>query len=373
MLAVGWAAALLGREALPVLVPTIMTELSVTSSQVGLAMSVMWALYAVSQYPGGRLSDRLNRRTVVIVSLSFLSLGFLLLSVTRTYLMLVFALVFVGSGSGLYFPAVRGWLADLFSERRNQVFGIHTAAGSVGGSLSAGLVILMLAHASWSVTFVPTMLLLLLVAVTIHKLGHEPYAARRVQLEIRPTIARLLRDGEIRRLLLVYSLFAFVWQGAISFFPLFLQSQKGLSPTIASAGYASLFAFGIIMGPLAGRLADSFTSLSVATVSLLLCSLGLLLLVVGTSLTTVALGTFCLAIGGRSYPPVMQSFVMDTLPEDSAAGDFGGLKMVYTSLGSLGPVYIGSLSGAFGFVPGFASLMGASMIAVVGLWSLAHH
>jgi hypothetical protein len=67
----------------------------------------------------------------------------------------------------------------------------------------------------------------------------------------------------------------------------------------------------------------------------------------------------------------MQSFVMNTLPEDSAAGDFGGIKTIYTAVGSLGPTYIGVVSSQFGFTIGYVSLVSATIPAAIILISVA--
>jgi hypothetical protein len=54
----------------------------------------------------------------------------------------------------------------------------------------------------------------------------------------------------------------------------------------------------------------------------------------------------------------MQSYLLGELADDSAGGDFGALKSLYTALGSTGSTYVGIVAGAasyegayWGFLP----------------------
>jgi fucose permease len=67
------------------LLPTLIESLSIGGSEAGLLLSVMWATYALSQYPDGRLADQLTRKTVIVVGLSIATLGFVTVATMQTF------------------------------------------------------------------------------------------------------------------------------------------------------------------------------------------------------------------------------------------------------------------------------------------------
>jgi MFS family permease len=118
-LSLGWLTAQLGRFLLPPLLPAIIRDLSISASEAGLALTLMWGSYASVQYFGGRLSDGVGRKTVLVAGLSILCIGFGLLALSGTYWSMLAALTLAGLGSGLYFIPSQALLSDLFVARRS--------------------------------------------------------------------------------------------------------------------------------------------------------------------------------------------------------------------------------------------------------------
>ncbi|MDR9431962.1 MAG: MFS transporter, partial [Natronomonas sp.] len=85
----------LGRLVLSPLLPTIIADLDITRAAAGVGLTVMWAFTAAAQFPGGRLSDRLSRKTMLVVGLSGNVLGFTLLALSDGYVGFVVALAVV--------------------------------------------------------------------------------------------------------------------------------------------------------------------------------------------------------------------------------------------------------------------------------------
>lgn len=372
VLAFGWFAFLLGRETLPPLLPTIISDLSITEGEAGLALSVMWAAYALCHYPGGRLSDRLTRKTVLVPSILLTIGGFALLSAIGSFAGMITGVCLLGAGGGAYYTANRGLLADTFVDRRAGAFGVQIAAGSVGSALASGLAIAALAVGTWQIAFAIPIVLLVFVVVALNDLVDESYRVEPVAMGLRATIGNLMRPPKIRRILVIYVLFAFVWQGTMAFLPAFLQAEKGFSTTIASVAFASLYVVGIIVAPVAGNVGDRLNPVGVAAGALLVSAIGLagLLLVSATALVFASVVVF--ALGIRSYPPVMQAFVFSRFSADSSAGDFGALKTVYTGIGSLGPLYVGFTASSFGYdsaFSGYAILLVINTVLLVALFA----
>jgi MFS family permease len=365
---VGWASIQGGRLLLSPLLPRITTDLGITNARAGFALTLMWGLYALLQYPSGRLSDQLSRKTLLLAGLSLGTLGFLALAATGSYVTFLLAAATVGVGAGLYPTAARALISDLFVERRGQAFGIHTASGDIGGAAAAGVAAVVIAAAAWRSAFVLPVILLVIVLVALHAWSPESIRVARVGLEVRAT-ARRLFSGRLLVFLFAYALFAFTWQSAVGFLPTYLQS-KGLSATFASGSFALLFLVGMVVKPVAGGLGDRFSRLTVAAVALLLGAAAMVVIVGSSTGPIVASGVVVFAAGLMAFPPVMQAFLMDVFPTESMGGDLGGARTIYIGIGSLGPTYVGVVADRAGFEYAFVGLVGCLVVSGLTIFAL---
>ena len=359
---VGWALIQTGRLVVSPLLPAISADLGISSTQAGFAITVIWGIYALLQYPSGRLSDQLSRTTLLVGGLLLVSIGFVALGGAPTYLTFLAGAVVVGLGAGLYPTPARGLVSDLFVERRGQAFGLHTASGDIGGILAAGLGTVVLAVAVWRGAFLPVVVVLLAVALSLHLWSREGYEFERVDLAVVETGKRLFAVPQLRWLLLAYALYAFTWQSAVGFLPTYLLS-KGLPPAIANAGFAALFVVGAVVKPLAGGLGDKVPRGLLAPGVLALAA-GALAVVVTASTTVLLLaGVAVFAAGLMAYPPVMQAHLMDSFPNDSMGGDLGAMRSFYIGIGSLGSTYVGAMGQYLTYDLAFTGLVGALLVS----------
>lgn len=371
LLAGGLFALKIGQQGLPPLLPTIIDDLAITTTQAGTALTVVWATFAIVQYPGGRLSDQLSRRTVLTTALALSFVGFGLLTVVVSYPMLLVAAAFAGAGVGAFVVVSRAAISDLFVAKRGRAFGFNTAAGTAGSAFAAAVAVGALAIGVWQATFVPVLVATVAVALLLGRWSREPFVVERVDLELRATFARVFGTAEIRWLVLSYSMVIFAWNGVLGFLPTFLQAEKGLDPALASAGFAVPFVVGIVVMPLAGGLSDRLSRLPVTVGAAIASGLGLGLLVLSETGLTLGAGIVLFGVGLMAYPPVMQAHLMDAFPAGNMGGDFGAFRTVYQLLASLGPAYVGFVAERAGFAPAFGGiavgLLGSAAIVAVAL------
>lgn len=369
-ISVGWLGIRLGREVIPPLLPVIIETVDITASTAGFGLTVMWFIYSLSQYPGGRLSDGLSRKTILVGGLAIILVGFLVLSVITTYAGLLIGFALLGLGAGFYFAPSRAVLADLFEHRRGQVFGLMSAAGSVGAAAAAGLSVFALYIGYWQSAFIPVLVLLGAVLVAIHLWQRGEYVVEPVSLEVGPTFRRILKLPRIRWFLVAYILVSFTWQGFLGFLPTFLQVEKGFSPALAGTVYASVFVIAIVVGPLAGQIADIVSRVLVAIIGLGIAVVGFVGMLTIPQTFGVAGGVALIAIGLRAYPPVMQSHLIGLFPDESMAGDFGGIKTIWTGLGSTAPTYVGLVAAQSSYTTAFSGFIGCLLVGAVALLGL---
>lgn len=357
MLATGWFATRLGRNILPPVLPTVTEELSIQPAWAGFTLTLMWGIYAMLQYPAGRFSDQWSRTTVLSVSLLTMLAGYVLFSVIGSFFGLLIAVSLVGVGGGLYFVPTRAFLSDLFVRRRGQALGLQQASGAVGSAAAGGVVVLALSYANWQVSFLPVIVIMAGSLLLLVYWSKEEFVVSRVRLDARETAGRVFRDSQIRWIVLAYSGYVFTWQAVVGFLPTFLQSEKGFSEIEASIGFSALFVVAIVAGPISGQLGDKLEHGRVATGALVLSVVGLTSMVIAPALPGIGFGILTFAIGTRSFPPVMQAYLLTLFPDESMGGDFGALKTIYTGIGSLGPAYVGLLAGELNYSIAFASLV----------------
>jgi predicted MFS family arabinose efflux permease len=355
---IGWAFIQAGRLVISPLLPVISADLGLSSSRAGFALTVLWGVYALLQYPSGRLSDRLSRKTLLVGGLVSLCAGFVVLAGAPTYLAFLAGATVVGVGAGLYPTPARGLVSDLFVARRGRAFGLHTASGDVGGVIAAGLATVVLGVAVWRTAFAPVVLVLAAVALALHRWSREGYALARVDLAVGTTGQRLFGEPRLRWLLLAYSLYAFTWQAATGFLPTYLQVGKGFPPAVANVSFAALFVVGAVAKPVAGALGDEVPRGLLAPVVLALAAAALAGVILATTPVVTTAVVACFAAGLMAYPPVMQAYLMDSFPTDSMGGDLGAMRTVYIGVGALGPTYVGVVADALDYATAFAGLVG---------------
>jgi MFS family permease len=363
-LSLGWLTAQLGRFLLPPLLPAIIRDLSISASEAGLALTLMWGSYASVQYFGGRLSDGVGRKTVLVAGLSILCIGFGLLALSGTYWSMLVALTLAGLGSGLYFIPSQALLSDLFVARRSQALGVASGAGMLGSTLAVGLAVVTLRTTTWRASFLPVAIALVVVMGFVHRWTAGPYVIEWVDMDLVATIRRVFSQWYINWLVVAYALFSFGFQAVISFYPTFLQVDRGFSPEIASLSLAVVFGVGFVVMPTAGKLGDRFSRLGVATAALALALVGLIGIVTAQTIGPVVAGTVTFAAGMSAFPPLMMAHVIGRFPGGSMGGDFGAFRTAYMLVGSLGPTYVGVVADVADFETAIWSVV---PVLVVGI------
>lgn len=368
-LALGIIAVNLGRQGIPPLLPRIISDLGITPAAAGIALTALAAGHALVQYVSGRVADELSRKTVLVGGLGVAIVGFALLAVATRYPVFVAGTTLVGLGGGAYIISMRISLSDLFVTRRGQALGLNLAAGQLGNVMAAGLAVAALALATWRAAFLPVIVLVLVIVLALQVWSHDEYAVSSVELGLRETVGRILATRRVRWLLVAYTLVIFTWQGVVGFLPTLLQIDKGLSPTVASAGFALLFLVGMLAQPLAGGLSDRLPRTVVAGGALLFGAVGVGVISVVGSPVLIAVGVGLLAVGLMSFPPVTQAYLLDIFPDATVGGDFGAFRTIYQVCASLGPTYVGVVAERATYTVAFTGF-GACLLgsAVILLW-----
>lgn len=365
LVALGSTVSTLGWLVIPPLLPRIIDDLAITPVQAGFALTLLTGLSALLRYPGGRLADGLTRKTVLVGSVLCWTLGFLVLFASTNYAMFLVGVMLVGIGLGAYTPAAFAQLSDLFSSKQGRAFGVNNAAYNLGGIGASGLAIATIAVGGWRLAFLPVIVLLAVLAVVFHRWIDQGYAVRRVDLDVRSTATRLAFEPRIRVLLVVAALFSFSWNGAVTFFPTFLELERGMSSTMAGAAYAGVFLTGVFATPLSGAVGDRIGTLRAILGTLVFAVAGLAVVVFVPTTIGVLAGIVVFAVGLTGFWPVMTSYMMSVFPDESKGGDYGAIGTVYMGAGSLGPTYVGSVGSYLHYTAAYIGIGGCLLVCFV--------
>ena len=346
----------LGRFVLSPLLPYIIVSLDISTFAAGIGMTMMFGVTALVRYPGGRLSDDLTRKTVIVGGLLVSTFGFGVLATVGNYPMFLLGVTAVGVGVGLYSTAALAWLSDIFVDKQGLAMGVNNGSIYLAGILGAGLANAVIATGAWRTAFLPVIAALLVLVPAFHVGNDKAYRFERPALDVRSTFGRLVRSAHVRRMLLIGALFGIAWQGVITFLPTFLQTEKAVSPTFANNLFALLFAVGIGTNLLSGRISDrvSVPGLIAGVASLTVT--GLVVVVVAADTLVLVAGIIVLGAGLAAIWPALQSYMMNYFPESSKGGDYGAFSAIYGGIAGLGPSIVGFLVDTFTFTVAFLCL-----------------
>lgn len=131
---------------IPFLAAIIAADLNLGAFQVGLIVVVRSIFGGITSTVGGFLVDLFHHRVSWVLSISAFSIGvgYLVMSVAPTYVLILAALALGSMGSALWHPPALGLLARRFPERRGLFISMHRSMGSIGdvlGPMVAGALV----------------------------------------------------------------------------------------------------------------------------------------------------------------------------------------------------------------------------------------
>lgn len=365
-----WFCISLTSRLLPPLLPAIIDDLAITAFLAGAAITAQRISGSVMEYPSGRVADQLSRTMVLVTCIGLVIIGVTILSASTSYAIFLSALLVFGVGRGMYSPASRALLSDIYRRHRGRAFGFNMLGGEFAGIFGAGIAILIVAVATWRAAFLPIAIVLLPLLISLFILSREPFRLHSIDLGVKDTGLRVFGNSSLRWILVVYCLYVLSASGVSTFLPLFLIEVHGVSFAFASSAFALLYVMGVFAKPMSGYLSDVKPRLYTAGGSLVVAAVGLVILVGAPSGAVAIVGVLVYALGYRGLPPSLQAHLMDQFPDKSMAGDLGAMRTVYLFVGAMGPAYAGFATVTFGFVWAYISLLLLySIAAMMLLWS----
>jgi MFS family permease len=295
----------------------------------------------------GKLSDRFGRRPVLLVSIAGTAVGFALMGMAQSLILLFVARILAGiTGGNISIP--QAYIADVTApEKRSRSMGMIGAAFGLGftfGPLIGGL----MSRISYGAPFFFAAGLAVANAVLVYLILPESLSREhRAKPHEEASITEVFRHGRGPMFALVVATYFFLIAGfaiMTTLFALFTEKRFGYD------AHANGYLFGfigiiavIVQGGLIGRLIKIFGEVALTRTGMVLTTLSLALLPLSNNLTTLLLVCAGLAAGsGFASPPL--SGLASQMIERSWQGRALGVMQSAGSTGRLiGPLIGGWL------------------------------
>lgn len=367
--AIAWGLLNGGRMVYPVIIPYLQTAYDLSLTVAGLLVSVLWFFAAIGQLPGGVLADRYNERTLMGASTIIVAVALGLVITASSPVILFSATAIWGVGHSLYPIARITFLSNLYSERLGSALGVTMATGDIGQTVLPPVATVLAAAIAWQVSLGFVAPLLILAGIIIFATSSNQNSIERPTSteSIWDTVDVLteLRTPAMGFMTGILFLYMFIWQSFTAFYPTYLTSVKGLSPSVASILFGFFFAVGVLVKPVAGAAYDrigmrrSLIGILTPAVAgfLFLPVIDNIWFLVGiTALISTMLGTGA----------VTQSFLADSFSDEIQGTGLGVVRTITAALAAGGPVVFGVIADYGYFDAGYV-VLAMIMAVVIGL------
>lgn len=349
------------------LVPFVLLDFETTKSSIGLALTGMWAIYALFQFPSGVLAEQYGERQVLLVALFGAGVGVVFIALAPSWPVFAILLLVLGASTGLFYPPASVLVSRLFDEH-GSAFGTLAAFGTFAGLVYPAVGGLAAEYLGWR--FVLALTTVLTGAITVTTVRVVPRVA---PVNDSTSLSESIDFGQYRALLarpaLLYTTalavaFIFTFQAVSSFYPTFLFEYHDIDRGIAGAMLGGVLGVSSVVQPIAGRLSDTFSRDGALGVSILLLITGLAVLLGVQSLVGAAVGSVILGTG-ISFPGPLQARLMGLLGEAERGYGYGLMRTVYLFFGASGNVTVGTLADTSGWVFAYSTVAGLLVLCLL--------
>ncbi len=359
----GWFLSLGVRLMYPALLPYIREAFSLSLTIAGLLITMLWLGYAIGQFPGGIIGDRIGEGNALVISSVVSGVLIAVVAVSNSAWMLFVATVCFGFSTALYGPARFTILSAVYDKREGVAVGLTLSVGEAGNAILPVTAGLIAAVATWRLGFgvmVPAFFLIaVFLFVFVPGQLNDGSAVDTLSLS---SLRYVLRGITTRPILIVTGVHLFLffaYQGFAGFYPTYLVDMKGLSTTAAAGLFGLFFAGAMVVQPVAGAGRDRFgtrpTLLVVSgTSGLVLATLPFVEGFNGLVLVTLAASVLL------GVTPLTQTYLVNALPDDMKGSGLGLLRTVHVALGATGPLVVGVIADAGFFDEAFLLLAAAA-------------
>ena len=345
----GWFLILAGRLSISTLLVNIENSLHIGHAEAGLALTGMWLVYALMQFPSGIASDVRGRKRSILLAMTIFSFAYLFIGFSTSYFMFFVTLLLLGLGGGGFPTAGIAMITDLFKEKKGKALGLQSSAGSLAGVVPVFASVVAL-HYGWR-TFFFVLSASSFLSTYLFFRGAEESTVLPKKVSLKNRFVEgigIFRDRDVFLVFSVNLALTFTWIGYMSFFPAYLIEGKMLPEFETSVALMILVTTGIFLKPFIGAFSDRFDKKSVLFVLSLFSAGAALSLVYTKSIVAIFAISFVLSSTSAAFP-VISSYLTSKWEEKGRGGKLGFYRTLVILLGSPTSAVIGVSASRYGF------------------------
>ncbi|GAA3184561.1 MULTISPECIES: MFS transporter [Streptomyces] len=365
-----WLLDYVDRQIIPVVLPSVGRDLSLSTSQLGLSLTIYYAAYALFQIPAGLLADRFGSVRLMVWGVAGWSVFTAVTGLVANGTQLALARVlFAASVAVLPAASTKALVERVPAERRvtanSLLFTTTTGTSALAPVIGAALV----THFGWRGAFFGASTLgvlgILLLWLLPPALGQRE-RSRRLPRPSQPLLP-LLRRGVLWRFALLVGGFNIVGYGIVTWLPSYLIKERQLSLGATGLASALPIAAEALTMAVGGILYDRYfaTRSRRLIVPALLANGAFLILMLFASSTATFLTFLVLAMAAQGIGVMpLYGLPLRYLPPDIAGTANGLINFGAQSSAAVSPYAMGLLAEHAGFLPAFALLLGGVVLSV---------
>lgn len=322
--------------------PEVRQTLSLSEIEAGSLFSVIFLVAAVASPVAGRLSDKIGRKTVLLLGIAFLSLGFAVSGLSFNYPVMLTLLGIGGLGYGFITPSLFALLSDLLPQRRGLGASLVSVGYGIGAFLGSIIASYIISGASWRAAFI-TVGAIGTGIMIIETFSVKEVAKKQVRGEFLPSGRKALSRSLLLLALAEFLGASVIWSSA-SWTATVLRTAKEL--TISETGYVmGLWGLSPMAGALLlGALSDRFGRKPVILCSA--CSGAVVSFIVYDLLTSplsLAFGLFLFGTLKSSAPTLIVALAQESSSTESAGAATGVVMSMHYVAGVIAPLVAAQL------------------------------
>lgn len=153
---------------LPPLFPLMKDSLGVGYTELGLLMTVFYAVSGIGQPIAGFVVDKIGARTVLVGGIALLALSMILVSFAPSYWMVLALMVPAGIGNCVFHPADYSILsASVSPGRMGRAFSVHAFGGTMGWAVAPAVMFTLSALVDWHFALLVAGILGFVIAIAV--------------------------------------------------------------------------------------------------------------------------------------------------------------------------------------------------------------
>jgi MFS family permease len=329
--------------------------------------------------PAGFLADKFGseRKYILASSIALTALSCILLGMAPSYPLIVICASLMSGAITLWHPSAIAWLSEVFSNRKGMAIGLHGTGGSVGEALGPLVIGLLLKSFPWrrllSVSVIPGVFIALVIWICLGKVKRITISTITLQEYIK-NISKLLKNRRLLIVLFVAACYGGAQATVMTFLPIYIEEDLGLSSTSVGIYLSAMNISGIISQPILGYLSDIWGRRSILPPSLAVLALSLIIMSwAGSGLTFI----FFLILGGAFLFPLMAIILasaVDVVNQEVQATTvslvFGSAVVVSSLIPAIAGVIADIFTIQFTFLLAGAIVLFACGISSITRWNL---